>query len=583
MKTITFIWMICLSVGATTNYYSFTDGNDANDGLTIATCKKIVPGMIGAGAYSHSPSNDIFVWKAGDIWPATYWPMTILCSGTNNIQNPDSYRTNGSWGTGLAFGQASHSKSNMFIVANVTNIEMIGLDLSGTGGSVMNDNSGIVPFFETANFNAYYCHFHDWLTTATGPGTDTAHGGWIGNSGNVGWGFTNIGCHYCEIDNIENGPSGKWNGICGMYVGVMDHCLIHDNGSGILFGQDEDHCETYNIDTPYNEYDANYHENGFYMDGGNWTSPLHSGVNIYCRSSTFHDCGGGANMAYPNIETFDCYVYNCLFYGVQTVGQQAINIDPFSPNFIGSGSTYNSSGNFTLTGLTTGIVYSWQKNAIGGNDVSCAGLTSSGTFTASGSSQVLVGTPNQSVTAYVTKFFEHNCYIYNNTVVLYDSSFTTGILVGPRLKSDDGGTTFYGQSAGTIIETNNHFIGVSASVPASIPPGYTNFAGGGEYIGVQSQLAGNNIAMTPTTATADGYTLGNLYAPTSASNPTVGAGANLASIGLFSTAINGVSRGSNWDVGAYQFAGGSGPVLGGVSISGGVQIDISVGGQLNIQ
>lgn len=67
----------------------------------------------------------------------------------------------------------------------------------------------------------------------------------------------------------------------------------------------------------------------------------------------------------------------------------------------------------------------------------------------------------------------------------------------------------------------------------------------------------DNLQMLNVVATADGYTAANMYAPTSLSGPTVGAGTNLTSLALFNTDINGNPRPATgaWDIGAYQMAG----------------------------
>lgn len=87
--------------------------------------------------------------------------------------------------------------------------------------------------------------------------------------------------------------------------------------------------------------------------------------------------------------------------GTKYYGLQASAGGSLVPN----GATYNSSGNYTLSGLTSGVTYQWTSGA---NDTSVtAGSTlntSGATFAASSSSVTLTGTANASVTASVAPF-----------------------------------------------------------------------------------------------------------------------------------------------------------------------------------
>jgi hypothetical protein len=126
-------------------------------------------------------------------------------------------------------------------------------------------------------------------------------------------------------------------------------------------------------------------------------------------------------------------------------------------------------------------------------------------------------------------------YIYNNTLVVYLTNWA----------AVDTGTRGDGNYVNNLFITNNLVIGYGASLyHGGTESDYGHFA------------AGNNIVLNGDVAAAQGYTLSNLYAPISATNVTVGAGANLASLGLFTNAISGIARPAAWpwDIGAYQFS-----------------------------
>lgn len=107
--------------------------------------------------------------------------------------------------------------------------------------------------------------------------------------------------------------------------------------------------------------------------------------------------------------------------GYINVADQGENTPIVVPgNLVPSGANYDGSGNYTLSGLIQGTPYSWVQGA---DDISCGSLASSGIFIASGTMQILTGTPSTSVTAVVVRLSVSNPVAGNIPVV----SGSTGI------------------------------------------------------------------------------------------------------------------------------------------------------------
>jgi hypothetical protein len=117
-------------------------------------------------------------------------------------------------------------------------------------------------------------------------------------------------------------------------------------------------------------------------------------------------------------------------------------------------------------------------------------------------------------------------YVYNNTVIC-PNGFVRSVNAG----------------GGNIVCKNNHVID-----------------GGIDTSTFNSVTTANNLTQTSAQASSAGYTSGNNWQPMSIGAPTVGTGANLASLGLFTNDLLGNSRPSSgaWDIGAYQYSGGPG-------------------------
>lgn len=441
-------------------YEDPVNGLDFNSGRTKVLAFQHLPLMPNfTGIYNHT-NGDTFVCKGGTTNLPSCFPF-VISAGGSGIQS-DVYTVDQTWFVGSVFtrpifdGGYSVSSIMFFNAANNITFDSYEMRYPSTPGF----GYGTYTSVNSTNNILTNCWLHGWRSATT---FDKSSGGYMFQyNGSIV--INNDKILNCIIENSENGPLGLWNGECIHGGGVVSNSLILSNSSGIDFAQDVNECIIGNIHYPYNGYDESggFHFNGFYMDNGAGNASLSSGVNIYLRNTYFYDVSGGANMAYPNIEKEDCYIYNDVFYGVMSA-QLAINIDPY--NF---------------------------------------------------------GNPPSTV---------KSCYIFNNTCSNYFNNSVFAHL-----------STRPGDMPNNLCFTNNHIMGVLASLTD---------ANGTECVFFG---AGNNI-IEPPVQSSPYFSITNKYAPIYSNSPTVHAGQNLSA--LFSIDINGLLRGTDWDISAYQFGSGT--------------------------
>ncbi len=176
-----------------------------------------------------------------------------------------------------------------------------------------------------------------------------------------------------------------------------------------------------------------------------------------------------------------------------------------------------------------------------------------------------------------------HAYIFNNVMTGANGNPSNCYMIEGDGTGGPGTTEYFNNTAdnpcqirslrgsSTGIFQNNHFIGYS---PSGTIADFSQMTSNTDN--------GNELWQSEATANGQGYTSTNNYAPTSAGNPTVGAGVNLSSIcsGMDNSAaatacasgIGGVTynttnntavdntpiaRGVAWDIGAYECAGSS--------------------------
>lgn len=315
--------------GQNTNvyYYAPLEGSDGNSGRTKVLAFQHHPLMANfTGSYSHT-NGDTFICKGNETNTPDCFPFVISVGGSGT--QSDINTIDQTWFLGSGFNrpiyEGGYSVSSIIFFNAANNITFDGYEMRHP--STPGFGYGTYTSVNSTNNVLTNCWLHGWRSATT---FDKSSGGYMFQyNGSVV--INNDKILNCIIENSENGPLGLWNGECIHGGGVVSNSLILSNSSAIDFAQDVNGCIIGNIHYPYGGYDESggFHFNGFYMDNGAGNASLSSGVNIYLRNTYFHDVSGGANMAYPNIEKEDCYIYNNVFYGVMPA-QLAINIDPYN-------------------------------------------------------------------------------------------------------------------------------------------------------------------------------------------------------------------------------------------------------------
>jgi len=279
------IWSI---QAATTYYISYTDGNDANNGLTPATAWQYHPYMRpssgSSAAYAHV-AGDGFIFKGGDTWLNPAFCMRITKGGSSSSY--DYYGTTNTWFIGPSWSRAIFdfqwiSTTNAGSTANQNGA---GVMIDCSGGAVNNIQFGdgiimkrhlgalsssgnsfgrqtfVLYGGATTNIILTNTAILDWdLPPITVAGEDNGNGGGVTYKDLTALqGLTLINSEVSDLNATQS--TG-----CGLhaYMNVISNRL-HDIGALFLGNGVVASNFCYNIGKPMTDPQA--HENGFYNQG----------------------------------------------------------------------------------------------------------------------------------------------------------------------------------------------------------------------------------------------------------------------------------------------------------------------------
>ena len=514
--------VLCASARAQspqTYFIDYTNGADSNNGLSTNAPWKHhpympVPGDAFTGSYTHQ-AGDRFIFRGGVVWPYT-------CFNTNDPGSPHATFVNGmalqAGGSPTAWDYYG-VQSNWFVRTSFTRPVFDGGYIASTliyVDSVHNGASNLVfdclELRHVNCINSVNCGlFYRYCALNVV----------LSNSWLHGWTLTNSYVANPYNVNMTNSVDGAHGGDIGNYNGSVPW----DN-TGVVC----DHVEIENSE----QYNAN--------GTGNGVCQCEAGTDNYC---SIHDNSTAlinvfslihctmSNIAYP----YSAWDQN---YHLNGWGDTGVSLVSGQPDYCINNIFHDIGCNVIFPAVCANVsgppIYIYN-NLVYNN------------FGLQGAIDIDIDSGTG---------LQGSVYVYNNTIVVPDSITNHGnVYQGWSI----GYLHRVGDQINNFFISNNFIISTYTTSPILTPGASTWIA---------NEVEGNNLILTTNVANADGYNVANGYAPTSSSSPTVGAGANLTSLGLFNADIVGKTLPASgaWDAGAYLYTAGSQFGYGGTNFHG---------------
>lgn len=502
-----------------TYYIDFDTGNDSNNGTSTGTPWKHCPSDSNATGTASSTSlvaGDTALFKGG----VSYVVGTITLSWSGGSGNPITYDGNsaGTWGSGKAIITSNNVDTKaMQANASRSNLQFKNFHFKDIGGYADDDpiwlttdpitnppqGTGIYIFSGGSNILVEDCIFEEigqWINAIPMSGAVSITGAGLAIQ-NV----TNLTVRRCEFTKMKIGIELKVNGGSTTGPVLITECNFHDY---LVWGMDVAPRSTNSTFTDVTIEKCNWYNYSQY-DSGNWQA---YGEKPH-RDGIFFRTAGIAGSTWNNV-----IVRNCKWWddtpGNSNGGTASLYISQ-GPSI----QVYNNI--FLLDPQANGHI------SIGGTNVSATNqniLIANNTFV----------TSERAV--YVSSGDQDQIIIKNN-VFYHQTSSTSG---HPILLT----------SSVVDLQSNNNLFFSNVS-----PLSNTSVVYNGSYRTLSNWQAysgedANSILADPQVVSVSGTPSLSDVRPTS-SSPLIGAGENLSS--YFTTDRDGVSRGSTWDIGAYEF------------------------------
>jgi hypothetical protein len=527
--------LVCLFIthGAfATTYYIASNGSDSNNGTSKTTPWMHAPGMpscTGTCSSTTPKAGDKFIFRGGDTWH--YGTGSPLIGGAWNWKwsgssgNPIYIGVDQTWYSGSSFARPVLNGDNPLSTSFVGSCAYDDSNLTGGGMIGLSDSWVTFDNFEVEGV----C----WSGSISNHGIIYQAGGSSTNDT-----ISNFYCHGWTMTSSSNDQV---------------YCINAEGGGNLADGNQYAYDIFDGSDSPH--FAAGDTTNCHWVA----TDGCASGQGIYGRAYDVHNSIFrylSNFMVTLNTTTVHDNLFEYLYFSYQQNGQHPNVLN----NLGGPAGTnlyfYNNILRHTYS--TENIYLAVRTNAYIFNNVFYDNMNTQFGVLPTGCIY-LNASPGAASTQAV--------YIYNNTLGDASCKFNPAGVNSPL-----------GQFNGSVSIANNHIIGSGSTSASSI------ISNQGGIFTVTDK--GNEVIQTAATATSQGYSSSNNYAPTSATASTVGAGQNMTSYcATFSPdsalcsgtsdavaetsgdggkvaaypAIPIVSRASDWDAGAYQFSASTKP------------------------
>jgi hypothetical protein len=555
-----------------TYYIDWNASNDSDNGTSTSTPWKRCPGMPGfSGSYTHA-NGDIFVFKGGVTWPYISGDAILVLAysgadGTEDIYtggNNPSYN----WGSGNAIFDGGNTDAPSYLIeAYRSNFKIRYLTLQNLRHT---DASGSAIFISGGNFEIDHNYISPNSVNALAWSVDTGtyskiyvHDNTIRQSGRVH--FSAGDSRTTDIQFYNNTFEGAW-----------DYNPLSYHTDGLMFGGDGT--------TDYAIKNLKIYNNKFW---GDWQQGATAQIYLNGTSMSCYNFTDGASsptingVAYVSGQDKDDTDYEIKIYtatltsgawdgsGVGTVcgsNGTLVNGNILKDYYSDAIRLTLSSSASASTLKSTQNTLIYNNLLLTSNESGSGGAADKGIVAAAGHDGL--GIYNNTIDHTSLSILGSMCmqYYYGMSNVTIKNNICRGFA--------DASINFQGTISGTHVIDNNIYVTDNNRLIWDNSDAYTTCSAASTGLGsvfpnTYCSILDSDIKFTTDITPADNdsgsYSINNGNLMIQSSSYAVGHGANLNTI--FTTDYAGTTRGTTWDIGAYEYTAGGDTTAPSVTIS----------------